>query len=75
MAMIAPKMGAAASDVSSFQKQKPLHDFYTNQMYQLGEDRLMGSLGSGSRALQNAYMANRIRQQEGYYPLIQAMMY
>ena len=75
MAMIAPKMGAAASDGSSFQKQKPLHDFYTNQMYQLGEDKLMGSLGSGSRALQNAQIANALRKQEGYYPLIQAMMY
>ena len=75
MAMIAPKMGAAASDVSSFQKQKPLHDFYTNQMYQLGEDRLMGKYGSGTRGLQNQQIANQIRQQEGYYPLIQSMMY
>jgi len=74
MAMIAPQMGKSASDVSSFQKQKPLQDYYTNQMYQLGEDKLMGKLGSGSRGLQNQQIANEIFKQQGYYPLIQAMM-
>ena len=74
MSMAAGEMGQRGSDVSSFQAQKPLQDFLTNQQYQLREDQAMWNLTHGMQGLENQGLSNKAMLQQGLYPLLQQMM-
>ena len=74
MAMAAGEMGQRGSDVSSFQAQKPLQDFLTNQQYQLAEDQAMWNLTHGMQGLENQGLSNTAALQQGLYPYLQQIM-